>query len=57
LRGFDPQPTWSLHLLTEPRLARAVARHLEAEREEAGRALGAQRGASAVKTTRTAVRP
>ena len=52
LRGFDPQPTWSLHLLAEPRLARAVARHLEAEREEAGRALGALRGVSAIKTTR-----
>jgi predicted N-acyltransferase len=57
LRGFDPQPTWSLHLLTEPRLARAVARHLEAVGEEAGRALGALRGASAVKTTRNADRP
>ncbi len=53
LRGFDAQPTWSLHLLTEPRLARAVARHLEAEREEAGRALGALRGISAVKHTRS----
>jgi predicted N-acyltransferase len=52
LRGFDPQPTWSLHLLTEPRLARAVARHLEAEREEAGRALGELRGGSAIRSTR-----
>ncbi len=52
LRGFDAEPTWSLHLLTEPRLARAVARHLEAEREEAARALGELRGVSALKTTR-----
>jgi len=57
LRGFDAQPTWSLHLLTEPRLARAVAHHLEAEREEAGRALGALRGVSAVKHTRNGERP
>jgi uncharacterized protein len=52
LRGFDPQATWSLHLLLEPRLARAVARHLDAEREEADRALGALRGVSALKSTR-----
>ena len=52
LRGFDPQPTRSLHLLAEPRLARAVARHLEAEREEASRALGSLRAVSALKATR-----
>lgn len=52
LRGFDPQPTLSLHWLAEPRLARAVARHLEAEREEAHRALGSLRAVSALKTTR-----
>jgi predicted N-acyltransferase len=52
MRGFDPQPTRSLHLLAEPRLARAVARHLEAEREEAQRALGSLRAVSALKTTR-----
>jgi predicted N-acyltransferase len=35
LRGFDPQPTYSLHFLAEPRLARAVAGFLELERAEA----------------------
>ena len=35
LRGFDPQPTYSLHFLAEPRLAAAVARFLELERAEA----------------------
>jgi len=35
LRGFDPQPTYSLHFLAEPRLAQAVARFLELERAEA----------------------
>jgi predicted N-acyltransferase len=56
LRGFDPQPTWSLHFLAEPRLARAVERHLEAEREQAGRALEALRGESALKSTRAGER-
>jgi predicted N-acyltransferase len=35
LRGFDPQPTYSLHFLAEPRLARAVAKFLEHERADA----------------------
>jgi len=35
LRGFDPQPTHSLHFLAEPRLAAAVAHFLERERAEA----------------------
>ena len=35
LRGFDPQPTYSLHFLAEPRLAGAVARFLELERAQA----------------------
>jgi hypothetical protein len=54
LRGFDPQPTWSLHFLTEPRLARAVARHLEAERADADHALGTLRAQSALRSTRAA---
>jgi hypothetical protein len=41
LRGFDPQPTFSLHYLEEPRLASAVARFLAAERREAERAIEA----------------
>jgi uncharacterized protein len=39
LRGFDASPTWSCHFLAEPRLAQAVARFLERERAEAGRAI------------------
>lgn len=39
LRGFDATPTWSLHHLQDPRLHRAVARFLEAERREAGAAI------------------
>jgi predicted N-acyltransferase len=35
LRGFDAQPTYSLHFLAEPRLAHAVAGFLDAERTEA----------------------
>jgi predicted N-acyltransferase len=35
LRGFDARPTRSLHHLADPRLARAVARFLEAERADA----------------------
>jgi hypothetical protein len=57
LRGFDAQPTWSLHHLAEPRLAHAVARHLEAERAQADHALASLRGASALKTTRAEGEP
>jgi predicted N-acyltransferase len=35
LRGFDAQPTHSLHYLVEPRLAAAVARFLDEERAQA----------------------
>jgi len=52
LRGFDARPTTSLHFLADPRLARAIGRHLDAERDEAARALGALRGLSALKATR-----
>lgn len=34
LRGFDPQPTVSMHFLADPRLATAVARFLDREREQ-----------------------
>jgi predicted N-acyltransferase len=57
LRGFDARPTWSLHHLAEPRLARAVARHLEVERAQADHALSALRGASALKATRAQDEP
>ena len=39
LRGFDAQPTYSLHHLRHPGLAGAVERFLEAERREAAHTL------------------
>jgi hypothetical protein len=39
LRGFDPQPTVSMHFLADPRLAAAVARFLEREREQMHRTI------------------
>jgi predicted N-acyltransferase len=39
LRGFDATPTYSLHYLSEPRLARAVGDFLHAERAEADRVI------------------
>jgi predicted N-acyltransferase len=39
LRGFDAQPTYSLHFLSEPRLAEAIGRFLQRERAEAQRAI------------------
>ena len=49
LRGFDAQPTYSLHYLREPRLADAVARFLEAERAEAQNAISHLRDQSVLK--------
>lgn len=40
LRGFDPQPTVSMHFLADPRLEAAVARFLEREREQMRRTIG-----------------
>ena len=40
LRGFDAEVTRSMHHLRDPRLADAVARYLEAEREEVERVIG-----------------
>jgi predicted N-acyltransferase len=39
LRGFDAQPTYSLHFLSEPRLADAIGHFLQRERAEAQRAI------------------
>ena len=36
LRGFDAQPTFSAHFLTDPRLAQAIQRFLDQERRQAG---------------------
>ena len=51
LRGFDPQPTYSLHYLQDPRLAHAVSRFLEAEREEAEAVIQHLRERSVLKAT------
>ena len=39
LRGFDPQPTVSMHFFAEPRLAKAVARFLDNERDQVHRTI------------------
>jgi predicted N-acyltransferase len=52
LRGFDAQPTYSLHYLREPRLAEAVARFLEAERAAAQNAINELRDQSVLKKDR-----
>lgn len=57
LRGFDPQPTHSLHYVTEPRLAHAIKRFLEQEREQAGSVIDQLSRQSAVKNTRTSTDP
>jgi hypothetical protein len=49
VRGFDAHPTWSAHFLADPRLARAVAHHLEAERSEVERGIAWIREQSALK--------
>lgn len=49
VRGFDAQPTFSAHYLTDPRLARAVAHHLEAERAEMARGIAFIREQTALK--------
>ena len=50
LRGFDAQPTWSLHYLADPRLRAAVDRFLAAERSEAGDVIEHLNQNSALKT-------
>jgi predicted N-acyltransferase len=54
LRGFDATATWSAHHLADPRLARAVARFLEAEREEAAETIDWYRAHSANRAVREA---
>ncbi len=53
LRGFDAQPTRSLHYLADERLAAAVRRFLAAERAEADRVIGTLRESSALKPLET----
>jgi predicted N-acyltransferase len=49
LRGFDAEPTWSLHWLADTRLADAVGRYLEREREDCAEAIRWLRERSAFK--------
>ena len=49
LRGFDPQPTFSLHYLADPRLARAVERYLASERADAAHTIEVLRRHSQLK--------
>jgi len=49
LRGFDAQPTYSLHYLREQRLADAVSRFLASERRHADDAIRQLRDQSALK--------
>ncbi|MCC6641987.1 MAG: GNAT family N-acetyltransferase [Deltaproteobacteria bacterium] len=49
VRGFDPQLTYSAHFVAEPRLARAIALHLETERHQVERGLDWIRAQSALK--------
>jgi len=49
LRGFDAQPTYSLHYLADRRLARAVERFLESERAHAAHTIEALRRQSQLK--------
>jgi len=51
LRGFDPQPTYSLHFLAEPRLGGAVAEFLERERANAHAVIDHLRENSVLKST------
>ena len=54
LRGFDAQPTYSLHYLREPQLAAAVGRFLERERDEAFEVIDRMAQHSPLKATRNA---
>ena len=49
LRGFDAAPTRSVHHLEDPRLADAVARYLESERDDTREAIDWYREHSALK--------
>lgn len=49
LRGFDPEPTRSMHYLRDPRLAAAVQRFVQAERREIDRVMLAMLEQSQIK--------
>ena len=49
LRGFDARPTRSAHFISDPRLAAAIERFLEAERDEVGETIDFYNERSALK--------
>lgn len=49
LRGFDPEPTRSMHYLRDPRLAAAVQRFVQAEKREVDRVMLAMLEQSQIK--------
>jgi predicted N-acyltransferase len=49
LRGFDARPTFSVHHLADARLARAIERFLDAERDQADATIAALNAQSARK--------
>jgi len=51
IRGFDGRPTYSAHYLRDPRLAHAVKRFLDAERNEAHETLDWMQERSALKSS------
>ncbi len=51
IRGFDAEPTWSLHFIADPRLANAVGRFLEQERHDAEQTIDWLREESAFKAS------
>jgi predicted N-acyltransferase len=51
LRGFDARPTYSLHYLSDPRLAQAVGRFLASERTDANHTIEHLHDRSALKHT------
>lgn len=51
LRGFDPEPTRSMHYVRDPRLASAVARFVDEERRQVEHVVRAMRAQSQVKGT------
>ena len=53
LRGFDPQPTTSMHFLAEPRLSEAVGNFLERERDRVDNTIDWLQKESELKLTAT----
>ena len=49
LRGFDAQPTFSAHYLTDPRLSQAISRFLDQERRQAAETIDWLKEHSALK--------